>query len=70
VVAEESDESLLWLELLAVGIPAISGKTHAVLLQEADELTAVFSAPYKTARANLKKQKRDKRRLDPKSRNH
>jgi four helix bundle protein len=70
VVAEESDESLLWLELLAVGVPSVCGKNHGALLQEADELTAIFSSSYKTARANLKKQKRDKRRAAPKSPNH
>jgi four helix bundle protein len=61
VVAEESDESLLWLELLAVGSPAIRGNNYARLLQEADELTAIFTASYKTARANQKKKKNEKK---------
>ena len=70
VVAEESDESLLWLELLAVGAPSVYGRNYGALVQEADELTAIFSASYKTAKANLKKQKRNKRRAAPKSPNH
>jgi four helix bundle protein len=70
LVAEESDESLLWLELLVVGSPGIRGKDYELLLREADELTAIFSASYKTARANLKKKKRDKRESNPKSLDH
>jgi len=49
LVAEESDESLLWLELLVVGSPGIKGRAYDSLLREADELTAIFSASYKTA---------------------
>jgi four helix bundle protein len=70
LVAEESDESLLWLELLVVGSPGVRGKDYEVLLREADELTAIFSASYKTAKANLKKKKRDKGTSIPKSPNH
>jgi four helix bundle protein len=50
-VAEESDETLGWLEfindarLLAAPVPTS-------LLQEARELVAIFSATYGTARAN------------------
>jgi four helix bundle protein len=69
LVAEESDESLLWLELLNVGSPGGRGKNHELLCHEADELTAIFSASYKTARANLKKQERDKK-ANVKSPNH
>jgi hypothetical protein len=39
------------------------------LCQEADELTAIFSASYKTARANLKKLGREKK-ANVKSPNH
>ena len=47
------------------------GKNHGALVQEADELTAIFSASYKTAKENLKKQRRDKRKPKiTKSRNH
>jgi four helix bundle protein len=69
LVAEESDESLLWLELLAIGSPAIRGKNYQSLLQEADELTAIFTASYKTAKANLKKKKGEKRKSKLKSPN-
>ena len=62
VVAEESDESLLWLELLAVESPGVQGKEYDALLREADELTAIFSASYKTARQNLKQEKQQKKR--------
>ena len=70
LVAEESDESLLWLELLLVGSPGSKGKNYDSLLREADELTAIFSASYKTARANLKKEKRERRSRERKSPNH
>jgi hypothetical protein len=39
------------------------------LLQEADELTAIFTASYKTAKANLKKKKGEKRKSKLKSPN-
>jgi four helix bundle protein len=70
LVAEESDESLLWLDLLAGDSPGGRGRNYELLRQEADELTAIFSASYKTARANLKKQKCDKQSANRKSRNH
>jgi four helix bundle protein len=70
LVVEESDESLLWLELLAVGSQAVRRQEYESLLREADELTAIFSASYKTARANLTKRKRDREKLKPKSLNH
>jgi four helix bundle protein len=65
LVAEESDESLLWLELLEVETPSVRGKNYEVLLREADELTAIFSASYKTARANLKKAKARQTKDEP-----
>jgi four helix bundle protein len=64
VVAEEADESLLWLELLVVASPSIAGQEHARLLSEANELTAIFSASCKTARANLEKKRRNKKLAD------
>ena len=49
VVEEEADESLYWLELLAdAGI--LPGHALAGLLQEANELVAIFTASRKTAR--------------------
>jgi hypothetical protein len=62
VVAEEADESLLWLELLLVASPCVAGVEYTRLLKEADELTAIFTASYKTARENLKKKRRDNKR--------
>jgi four helix bundle protein len=61
LVAEESDESLLWLELLAVGSPGVRGKEYDRLLKEADELTAIFTASYATAKANQKRKKTQKK---------
>jgi four helix bundle protein len=49
VVLEEADEAVLWLELLTEsGILSVS-KTEA-LAREANELTAIFSAPQRTAK--------------------
>jgi four helix bundle protein len=62
VVAEEADESLLWLELLIVASPGVAGVEHTGLLKEADELTAIFTSSYKTAKENLKKNRRDNKR--------
>ena len=62
VVAEEADESLLWLELLVVASPGVAGGEHTRLMKEADELTAIFTASYKTAKENLKKKKRECRK--------
>jgi hypothetical protein len=61
-VAEESDESLLWLDLLEAGSPSGRGKNYEALRREADELTAIFSASYKTARAGLKNKRREKKK--------
>ena len=61
VVVEEADESQLWLELLPEAYPAIEAKTHKALLNEAGELTAIFTASHRTARTNLKKQKQQKK---------
>jgi four helix bundle protein len=49
IVVEESDEAVLWLELLSEsGI--ISGERIADLLGEARELTAIFTASLQTAK--------------------
>jgi four helix bundle protein len=69
VVAEEADESLLWLELLKVDAPAMTKlPEYQWLSKEADQLTAIFPASYNTARQNLKNRKRDKKTksLNPK----
>ena len=60
-MAEESDESVLWLDLLFVGHPGVKGKLYDDLVREADELTAIFSASYGTARSNLEEQKQNKK---------
>lgn len=49
IVLEESDESLYWLEVIEQsGIK--TGNETRKLLNEANELTAIFSAAVKTAR--------------------
>jgi hypothetical protein len=58
IVADEADETLLWLELLQESTPAIHGAVHQQLVQEARELTAIFTASHQTARTNLQRQKK------------
>jgi four helix bundle protein len=50
VVLEEADESLLWLEVINEA-QVCSGPKLEKLLQEADELTAIFTASMKTAKS-------------------
>ena len=49
-VLEEADESLFWLELI-VDAEVVTKSRVEGLLKEADELTAIFTTPVKTARA-------------------
>ena len=57
VAAEEADESMGWLQaLLAAGIG--SKPETIALINEADELTAIFVASGKTAKRNAKKIKK------------
>ena len=49
VVVEESDETVLWLELL-VDTQIVSGRRMTELLAEANELLAIFAASQHTAR--------------------
>src|SRR6185436_3346557 len=49
VVVEESDETVLWLELL-VDTQIVSGRRMTELLAEANELLAIFAASQRTAR--------------------
>ncbi len=52
VVVEESDEAILWLELMTEsGILPVE-RTEA-LLKEANELTAIFSASQRTAKSAI-----------------
>jgi len=49
IVLEESDEAVLWLELLSESGIVQPDKTES-LLREARELTAIFTASRRTAR--------------------
>lgn len=51
IVAEESDETIYWLELIRDGGLGPAKKLHE-LLQEADELTAIFTAGRRTSSQN------------------
>ena len=51
IVAEEADESVLWLELLEE-TQTLSSKQLEGISKEAKELAAIFSASHKTARNN------------------
>ena len=53
IVTEEADETLYWLELL-VETGIMSETLLKSLIQEADELTAIFTASAHTARQNRK----------------
>jgi four helix bundle protein len=59
VVAEEADESVYWLELLANARGAEDAVLSA-LVTEARELRAIFAASYRTARRS----RRTDRRVD------
>ena len=50
VVLEEADESLYWLEV-AKEAQLVEGKEIERLIKEANELTAIFAATDKTAKA-------------------
>jgi four helix bundle protein len=56
VVREEADETVFWLEF-ADQAGLTTGPTTAAILVEARELTAIFSAAYRTTKAKLKKKK-------------
>ncbi|MDQ3142833.1 MAG: four helix bundle protein [Bacteroidota bacterium] len=51
IVEEESDETLFWLEV-AIEIGLVTTAQGAKLSNEANQLTAIFSASRKTARTN------------------
>lgn len=52
IVIEEADESYFWLEFI-VDEQLIKREQGDLLLQEANELTAIFSSSRKTARGNV-----------------
>lgn len=61
VVLEEADEAQLWLELIPEAYPVVDAAVHGPLHAEATELTAIFTASYKTARTNLLRKKGERK---------
>lgn len=61
VVVEEADESQLWIELLKEAHPSPGDCPYDPLLKEASELTAIFTASHRTAKANMKAKKEERR---------
>ena len=61
LVVEEADETQLWIELLPEAYPELDKRLHKELLGEAGELSAIFTASHRTAKANLEKRKQDKK---------
>lgn len=57
IVEEEADESCYWLEIITESGIIKSEKTN-LLLKEANELTAIFTAAGKTAKQNHSKFKK------------
>ena len=51
IVLEEADESMFWLELI-IDAKLMAAKKIKQLLNEADELTAIFAKSYYTAKQN------------------
>jgi four helix bundle protein len=54
LIEEEADESYFWLELLCEA-EIIKTEKLSLLINEAKQLTAIFTAQGKTAKANLNK---------------
>ena len=54
IVLEEADESHYWLEIIR-DADLINGENVDKLIKEANELTAIFAATDKTAKANKNK---------------
>jgi four helix bundle protein len=54
VVLEEADETQLWLELIMESSNLLSIKRVEPLLEEANELVAIFVASRKSASSNLR----------------
>ena len=57
VVVEEADETVFWLEML-VDCEVFSQAKMKDLIQEANELLAIFAASQKTAKENSPKYKK------------
>jgi four helix bundle protein len=62
VVVEESDESQLWLELLVEARPQVRNREFDRLVDEASQLTAIFTASHQTAKKNLRKKAEERAR--------
>jgi four helix bundle protein len=56
IVEEEADESVYWLELMEEAV-LVNSKDIFALKKEANELTAIFTAIGKTAKANQRNSK-------------
>jgi four helix bundle protein len=54
IVVEEMDETVYWLEILVDG-KIVPGDRMVALLQEGNELLAIFAASRNTARSNARK---------------
>lgn len=54
LIEEEADESYFWLELICES-EILNADKLSLLIKEAKELTAIFTAQGKTAKANLNK---------------
>jgi len=67
VAAEEADESKGWLQLL-VSAGFATTEQAAALIQEADELTAIFVASRKTAERNRARRKQLEQRMKERKR--
>jgi four helix bundle protein len=63
LVAEEADESVGWLELIAQ-VELARGSELDWLLGESKELTAIFGSGYATAKEKEEQQRRNKSRLN------
>jgi four helix bundle protein len=61
IVEEEADETLFWLELI-VATSMLPAKRLQPLLEEADQLTAIFVASRKTARDGNRQSKIENRK--------
>ncbi|HEY6214671.1 MAG TPA: four helix bundle protein [Vicinamibacterales bacterium] len=69
IVAEEADETFGWLEFI-VAAKLSSSPQLPVLLQESNELTAIFSAQVATARAKERRRRDQSNQSSNQSSNH
>jgi four helix bundle protein len=62
IVVEEADETVFWLELL-ISTDIMKGERVDTLLEEANQLLAIFAASQRTAKANGKRS--NMKKIDP-----